>query len=124
MATIVRFREPSDDIARANRFYGGLFGSKMEKMPGPMEYWMFRTTDNSGKETLGGGAVRKRQMNEPITNYMGVDSVDKYSEKAQELGGKIVKPETELPGFGWFAICVDTENNAFGLWEQNPQAMR
>ena len=44
--------------------------------------------------------------------------------KVQELGGKIVKAKTEVPGFGWFAICVDTENNAFVLWEQNPQATR
>ena len=48
------FRDiPSDDIARANKFYGDLFGWKMEKMPGPMEYWMFRTTDSSGKEMVG-----------------------------------------------------------------------
>jgi len=24
---------------------------------------------------------------------------------------------TEVPGFGALAICVDTENNPFGLWE-------
>lgn len=38
MATIVHFEIPSDDIARANRFYMGLYGWKMENMPGPTEY--------------------------------------------------------------------------------------
>ena len=70
------------------------------------------------------GALRKRQMNEPIINHIDVDSVDKYSEKVHELGGKIVKPKTEVPGFWGFAICVNTENNSSMLWEQNPQAMR
>lgn len=61
---------------------------------------MFRATDSDGKEIIGGG-VMKRQMNEPIINYyIGVDSVDKYSKKVQELGGKVVKPKTEVPGFG------------------------
>lgn len=123
MATIVHFEIPSDDIARATEFYGGLFGWKVEKMEGPMEYWMFRTTDSAGKETTGGG-IMKRQMSEPIINYIGVDSVDKYAKKVQDLGGKIVKPKTEVPGHGWFVICTDTENNTFALWEQNPEARR
>lgn len=44
----------------------------------------------------------KRQVNEPIINYyyIGVDSVDKYSKKVQELGGKAVKPKTKVLSFG------------------------
>jgi predicted enzyme related to lactoylglutathione lyase len=26
-------------------------------------------------------------------------------------------PKTEVPGLGWLAICMDTENNIFALWE-------
>jgi uncharacterized protein len=36
--TIVHFEIPSDNIERAKKFYNDLFGWKMEKMPGPMEY--------------------------------------------------------------------------------------
>jgi len=57
-----------------------------------------------------------------IINYIGADSVDKYSKKVQELGGKVKVQKTEVPGFGWFAVCTDTENNTFALWEANPQA--
>jgi hypothetical protein len=30
---------------------------------------------------------------------------------------KVKVPKTEVSNYGWFAICTDTENNTFGLWE-------
>lgn len=114
--TIVHFEIPADNIERANKFYGSLFGWKIEKMPGPTEYWMFMTTNASG-----GGIMKRQTPDQVITNYIGVDSVDRYAKKVQELGGKVKVPKTEVPGFGWFAVCADTENNTFAIWEANPQ---
>lgn len=124
MTTIVHFEIPSDNIERSRKFYNSLFGWKMEKMPGPMEYWMFRTTDNEGKEVIGGGIMKRQEPQQPIINYIGVDSVEEYSKKVQNLGGKVKVPKTEVPGYGWFAICTDTENNTFALWEMNSEAHR
>jgi predicted enzyme related to lactoylglutathione lyase len=116
--TIVHFEIPSDNIERANKFYSDLFGWKMEKMPGPMEYWMFATSANSkGEQTISGGVIERKMSNEPITIYIGVESVNDYAKKVEELGGKIIKPKTEVTGYGWFAVCMDTENNIFALWE-------
>jgi predicted enzyme related to lactoylglutathione lyase len=118
--TIVHFEIPSDNIERANKFYTKLFGWKMEKMPGPMEYWMFATATNSrGEPTMGGGVMERKMPNEPITVYINVNSVNDYAKKVEELGGKVIKPKTEVPGHGWFAVCMDTENNVFALWEAN-----
>jgi uncharacterized protein len=118
--TIVHFEIPSDNIERANKFYNDLFGWKMEKMPGPMEYWMFATSANSkGEQTISGGVIERKMSNEPITIYIGVESVNDYAKKVEELGGKIIKPRTEVTGYGWFAVCMDTENNIFALWEAN-----
>ncbi|HEX6560649.1 MAG TPA: VOC family protein [Nitrososphaera sp.] len=122
MATIVHFEIPADNIERTNKFYGNLFGWKMEKMAGPMEYWTFRTTNDKGEQIIGGGIMKRQMPDQGIINYIGVDSVDKYSKKVQELGGKVKVQKTEVPGFGWFAVCTDTENNTFALWEANPQA--
>jgi hypothetical protein len=117
--TIVHFEIAADNIERANKFYNGLFGWKAEKMPGPMEYWMFVTTTNEKGEPTGGGAIMQRQQpQQTITNYIGVDSVAEYSKKVESLGGKVKVPKTEVPEHGWFAICTDTENNTFALWEQ------
>ena len=116
--TIVHFEIPADNIERANKFYTDLFGWKMEKMPGPMEYWMFATSANSkGEQTMSGGVIERKMSSEPITIYIGVNSVNDYAKKVEELGGKIIKPKTEGTGYAWFAVCMDTENNIFALWE-------
>ena len=54
---------------------------------------------------------------QPNLNYISVSSIDEYSNKVNELGGKVVLPKTEITGYGFFAVCIDTENNAFALWE-------
>jgi uncharacterized protein len=43
--------------------------------------------------------------------------VNDYAKKVEKLGGKVIKPKTEVTGHGWFAVCMDTENNIFALWE-------
>lgn len=117
MATIVHFEIPSDNIERAKKFYGGLFGWKMERMPGPMEYWHSRTTNDKGEEVIGLGVLKRQRQSEQMRNFIGVDSVDDYSRKVEKLGGRVLVKKTEVPGFGWFVVCTDTENNAFALWE-------
>ncbi|MDQ3971637.1 MAG: VOC family protein [Thermoproteota archaeon] len=112
------------------KFYTDLFGWKIEKMPGTdqREYWTFATTtndkggsNNGGGEqrTVSGGMLERQMPQEPIMIYIGVDSVTEYSNKVERLGGKVIKQKTEVPGYGWFAICTDTENNGFALWEAN-----
>jgi uncharacterized protein len=54
-----------------------------------------------------------------ITNYVNVPSVAKAMTKVKKLGGKICKPKTAVPQMGCLAICQDTENNSFALWEIN-----
>jgi uncharacterized protein len=83
-----------------------------------MEYWMFaRGANNKGEQTIGGG-VMKRKMpscHEPITIHIAVKSVNEYTKRVEELGGKVIKPKTEVRSYGWFAVCMDTENNIFAL---------
>lgn len=120
MATIVHFEIPSENIERAKKFYNGLFGWKMEKMPGPMDYWTFSTTNDKNRDqqqNVSGGVMERQMPQQSITNYIGVKSVDEYSKKVESLGGKVKVPKTEVSNMGWFAICTDTENNTFGLWE-------
>jgi predicted enzyme related to lactoylglutathione lyase len=133
MPTIAHFEIPSNNLERTKKFYTELFGWKMEKMPGTdqREYWTFFTTTNDrgssssggggGDElrTVSGGMMERQMPQEPIMIYIGVDSVTEYSNKVERLGGKVIKQKTEVPGYGWFAICTDTENNGFALWEAN-----
>jgi uncharacterized protein len=137
MPTIVHFEIPANDIGRARKFYNDLFGWKIEKWPGTednssqltspvtgqsIEYWMVITTDDKGNKALGGGMMKRQMPEHQVTNYIGVESIDEYSSKVKELGGKVVAPKHAVPGMGYFALCIDTENNSFAIWESNENA--
>jgi uncharacterized protein len=138
MPTIVHFEIPVDDVERAKRFYNGLFGWKIEKLPvadnddgeltsaatgQPIEYWMITTTtDDRGSKAIGGGLMKRQMPEHQVTNYIGVTSVDEYSSKVESLGGKVLAHKHPVPRMGYFALCLDTENNAFAIWESSKDA--
>ena len=127
MPTIVYFQIPSDDIERSKKFYNQLFGWKIDKSPESntpkgMENWTVSTTDDKGNNALVGGISKRQMPQQQITNFIDVKSVDEYSSKGEKLGGKVVVPKTVVPGMGYYAVCVDTENNSFGIFESNENA--
>jgi predicted enzyme related to lactoylglutathione lyase len=40
----------------------------------------------------------------------------------EKLGGKVVASKHAVPGMGYFALCIDTENNNFAIWESDGNA--
>ena len=129
MPTIVHFEIPSDDVERSKSFYSELFGWNIEKWPGSekvpegMEYWMITTTDDKGNKALTGGMMKRQNAQQHgITNFIDVKSIDEYSSRVEQLGGKIVTPKMPVPGMGYFATCLDTENNSFAIWETDSKA--
>ena len=125
MPTLVHFELPADDIERAKKFYTNLFGWNIEKWEGlanNMEYWTINTTDDKCNKGVGGGMMKRVHQEQHITNYVDVKSVDEYSLKIESLGGKIIVPKTPVLGAGYFATCLDTEGNNFGIFEENTNA--
>ncbi len=123
MPTIVHFEIPTDNLGRAKKFYGELFDWKFEKMGGPIEYEMITTTNGKGEKAVGGGMMKRQNPGQQgITNYIDVPSIDQYVSKVQKLGGKVIMPKSPVPDMGYFAVCLDTENNTFALWEVNTKA--
>ncbi|MCX6641368.1 MAG: VOC family protein [bacterium] len=118
MPTICHFEIPADDQPRAKAFYEKLFNWKFEHMP-EMDYYGISTGPD---KSLGGGMMKRQKPDQPIMVYIDVDCVDTYSERVQKLGGRVVMGKTAVVGMGWFAICLDSENNPFGLWEQDKEA--
>jgi uncharacterized protein len=118
---VVWFEIPADNVERAKKFYGALFGWKMEKFPAAVhDYWVINT--GNGEDKPAGGLMPRMHSHQPITSYVAVPSVDESAAKVQKLGGKIMKPKTAVPHMGYFAICTDTENNEFALWQCDENA--
>ncbi len=122
MPTIVHFDISADDPERAKKFYEELFNWRIEKLPGQMPYYLIETTDLNGEKGVGGGMAKREKSAQQIVNFIGVSSIDQYIAKIEKFGGKVIEPKTPISGWGFLAVCLDSENNTFGLWEENKNA--
>jgi predicted enzyme related to lactoylglutathione lyase len=120
MPRVIHFEIPASDPERASAFYQKVFGWKIEKWPGPTEYWLV-TTGPEGTPGINGGLMKNTEV-KTTTNTIGVDSVDLAVEAAKRAGGKLVMPKTPIPGVGYFAYCQDTEGNLFGVMQADKNA--
>jgi uncharacterized protein len=122
MAKVVHFEIPFDDKSRAMKFYGEVFDWKLTDMP-EMSYVMALTTEvdqnRMPKEagSINGGLLERPKEAPHPTLYVAVDSIDSALEKAKAAGGKIVTPNTPIPGMGAYARIVDTEGNVIGIFQ-------
>ena len=109
---------PADDLERARRFYGELFGWQLNPMPGFEGYLLFKT----GSAEVGGGiGLRGESVGEQVRIYAEVDSIDDLLPRVTELGGSVTTGKTEIQGQGWYAVINDSEGNELGFYESLPR---
>ena len=120
MPRVIHFEIPADDPDRAIRFYESVFGWKTSAWGGPIDYWLVTT----GPENQPGinGAIMRKTDQQTTCNSIDVSSVDEFSKKIVEAGGKVLTPKTAIPGVGYFAYCADTEGNVFGIMQEDTTA--
>jgi hypothetical protein len=121
MPRICHFDIPADNPARAQKFYQEIFGWKFDKWDGPMEYWMVNTGDDK-QPGINGGLAKRMPGQIGITNTIDVSSVDEFAKKILSHGGMIIVPKMAIPTVGYFAQCVDTEGNMFGIIQMDKNA--
>lgn len=119
MPKVVHFEIPADDPGRAVAFYRKAFGWKIEKF-GPMDYWL-AVTGEKGEPGID-GAITTREQIKSTTNTISVSSVEESSKRIEDAGGKVLTPKMPIQGVGWFAYCIDTEGNGFGILKEDPGA--
>jgi predicted enzyme related to lactoylglutathione lyase len=66
--------------------------------------------------------MKRMHPEHQVTNYIDIKSVDEYSPKVQKIGGKVVVPKWQYQEWGYLAICLDIENNTFGIWDTDESA--
>ncbi len=102
-------------------FYEKVFGWKIVKWEGPIEYWLI-TTGKEDEPGIDGGLTRRTEPETSTINTIDVPSVDEYIKKVQDNGGTIVTPKHAIPGVGWAVAFKDPEGNMFGLMEEDESA--
>ncbi len=126
MAKVVHFEIPAEDLDRAKKFYGSVFGWSLPTtpMPGGGEYTSVVTTpvDEQTQIPTEPGAINGGMMERTATTptpviTVDVDAIDVALKNVEAEGGSTVQPRTEIPGMGAYAYFTDTEGNTMGLWE-------
>lgn len=121
MSRVIHFEVPADDTARARRFYEQVLGWRFHQWDGPVEYWM--ATTGPGEQPGIDGALMVRQApGHGMVNVVSVDSVDETIRAVEAAGGKTVVQKMPVPGVGWVAYFLDTEDNAFAVMQPDPEA--
>jgi len=109
---IVHVELSAEDLQAAGGFYAGLFGWKIEHMPDG-SYTTFEAPSGPG-----GGFNKVGEQVRPgdILFYVSTGDIEATLAKAESLGGKIVRPKTEIPNIGWYALFKDPTGNVIGLF--------
>jgi len=97
------------DVHAARSFYGALFGWTFENFLGAGAPYTLVKVDG---ETVGG-------MMAPTSAYAGqppawgvcvtVEDVDATARQVETLGGKLLRPPEDVPGFGRFCVLQDPQ---------------
>jgi uncharacterized protein len=128
MARIVHFEIHASDPERLAEFYRQLFGWKIIKWDGPMEYWLIET---GAKDDPGvNGGLMRRQGGPPTDGQAvnafvctaDVPSLDDVLSRLEGLGGRVALPRMAVPGIGWLAYVKDPDGNSMGAMQADAAA--
>jgi hypothetical protein len=105
-----------------------VFGWKIQKWDGPVDYWLV-STGAATERGIDGGIVRRQGPGpvegQAVNSYVctiDVPNLDEYTQKVAANGGKNVVPRMGIPGVGWLAFFKDSEGNIFGMMQADPNA--
>ncbi|KAA3637731.1 MAG: VOC family protein [Calditrichaeota bacterium] len=104
----------TSDTKKAGEFYSKLLGWTETPFEGGMPYTLFTT----GKKSEGGMMAITPEMGDSPSQWMSyitVDDVDASAKQAEELGGKIICPPTDIPTVGRIVLISDPTGATVGL---------
>jgi uncharacterized protein len=113
----------TENVENTKKFYNEVFGWKIKliKVGIYIKYWLLISEKNGKKETEG-FIAQKFEEYETTTMLINVPSIKEYIWKMISTGGGTISAIECITGLGYFAICEDSNNNIFGIWENNKNA--
>ena len=115
---VVHVEIPAANVEAAGKFYADLFGWKIQSMS-EMNYTMWEAEDHTG-----GGFTEVSAENPAVQVlvYIASDDIEADLKNVEKLGGKVLRPKTEITGMGWFGIFQDPTGNVLALYtSMNPE---
>jgi len=121
MPRVIHFEIPADDVDRAQKFYGEVFGWTFRRWEGPMDYRL-ATTGAAAERGIDGALLKRAQAGASTVNTIDVPSLDDCVQKIEKAGGRLAVPRMAIPGVGWLAYAADPEGNLFGVMQPDEAA--
>ena len=126
----MHFEIQAEKPERAAIFYREVFGWKIEKWEGTVEYWVVMTAEKDRKEPgINGGLLLRPAKTPPKecgTNAyvctVQVEDFDETAKKIKNAGGIVAMPKFAIPKMAWQGYFLDTESNTFGVHQPDENA--
>ncbi len=115
---VVHFDIGCRDLAQTESFYTQLFDWTSSDY-GPISKKIATGSDSGINGHL---TALGHEPHNYVMVYVEVDDIKEHLERAAELGGSVVIPETEIPGGGRFAWFNDPDGNTIGLYNNSSAA--
>lgn len=121
MNRFTHFELVTDDFEKTAQFYRTVFGWKVEKWDGPVDYWTITTGDET---TVGinGGLMSAGGPFSGTVNTIEVENIDEYIAKVEANGGEFIFPKDVIPSVGYIAYFHDPTGVIVGLHQADPNA--
>jgi predicted enzyme related to lactoylglutathione lyase len=115
---IVHIEIPSADFEQSGKFYAALFGWKITPRP-ELDYVLWEPPEGPG----GGFSPLNDSKVGELLVHVASDDIQADLMRAVELGGKVIREKTEIPGIGWWGMFADPTGNRIAVYtSMNPQA--
>ncbi len=121
MNRFTHFELVTDDFEKTAQFYRTVFGWKVEKWEGPVDYWTIMTGDET---TVGinGGLMPAGGPFSGTVNTIDVEDIDEMIARVEANGGEIIFPKDVIPSVGYIAYFRDPTGVICGLHQGDPNA--
>jgi predicted enzyme related to lactoylglutathione lyase len=113
---IVNFHLPADDVERAAKFYGEVFGWEFTPFAGSPVPYLVQEPGANGAGIPAAITVRQSVVKAP-TPTIEVDHIDQAMLDIAMKGGQQGAVQ-DIPGLGRFGYAIDSEGNIIALLQR------
>jgi len=121
MNRFTHFELVTDNLEKTATFYREVFGWKVEKWEGPVDYWLVTTGDES-TPGINGGLMKAGGPFSGTVNTIEVEDIDAAIAKVKAHGGAIIFEKDIIPGVGYLAYFKDNAGIIVGLHQADAKA--